>query len=175
MMHILYGLGKYNDGLLRRTEVIGDLAWILDRDSELERMNAGNKERPYEFPDSPFRYCAVQMHFRNAAYRAAEGDLRCILKAYGKDAPDHSIIETRCAELDWPMGPPAYPQTTDAAAQISAGTPVLLLSAGGVPDGNRIKELLDITERFASPKVREFIKKTGKHIRRHRDAVQKNV
>jgi hypothetical protein len=68
-------------------------------------------------------------------------------------------------------------QNTQApvVAQISAGTPVLLLSVGGVPDGNRIKELLDITERFASPKVREFIKKIGNHIRLCRDAVKKNV
>jgi hypothetical protein len=64
---------------------------------------------------------------------------------------------------------------TPVVAQISAGTPVLLLSVGSIPDGNGTKELLDITKRFASPRMSELTKKIGKNIRHHRDAVRKNV
>jgi len=107
--------GKYNDDLVKRAETLGDLSWIPDWDSDLERMNAGKRGRPYEFPDSLFVYCAKQMHSKNFTYRTAEGDLRCILRAFGRDAPDHSTIETRCSMLDWPLEPPAYPQTADTA------------------------------------------------------------
>jgi transposase len=105
--------GKYNDDLVKRAESLGDLSWICDWDSDLKRMNAGKKGRPYEYPDSLFVYCAKQMHSKNCTYRTVEGDLRCILKAYGKGAPDHSTIEARCALLEWGIEPPAYPRTAD--------------------------------------------------------------
>jgi len=107
--------GKYNDDLAKRAEVLGDLTWICRWDSDLERMNAGKKGRPYEFPDTLFIYCAVQMHSKNVTYRTMEGDLRCILGASGRSAPDHSTIEARCSVLNWPLEPPAYPQTVNGA------------------------------------------------------------
>jgi hypothetical protein len=107
--------GKYNDDLVKRAEVIGDLTWVCGWDSDLERMNEGKRGRPYGFPDSLFRYCAVQMCSKNTTYRTMEGDLRCILKAYGKKAPDHSTIEARCADLGWTLEPLAYPMTADGA------------------------------------------------------------
>ncbi|MCL2295463.1 MAG: hypothetical protein FWC29_00060 [Methanomassiliicoccaceae archaeon] len=64
-------------------------------------MNAGKKGRPFEFPDSLFVYCAKQMNSKNTTYRTMEGDLRCILEALGRCAPDHSTIEGRCSVLDW--------------------------------------------------------------------------
>lgn len=78
-------------------------------------MNAGKKGRPYEFPDSLFIYCAKQMNSKDATYRTMERDLRCILGALGRYAPDHSTIEERCSVPDWSWEPLAYSQTISAA------------------------------------------------------------
>jgi len=107
--------GKYNDDLAKRGELIGDLRWLADWDPDLEKMNLGKKGRPYEFPDSVFAYSAMQMFSRNITYRTMEGELRCILGAFGGDAPDHSTIEERCGMLEWPLGPPAYDQVVNGA------------------------------------------------------------
>jgi hypothetical protein len=100
---------------VKRGEVLGDLKWIRDWDSDLERMNAGKKGRPYEFPNSLFVYCMKQMCHKNLTYRMPEGDLRCILGELGKKTPDHSTIEERCSVLDWALEPSVYPQTVSAA------------------------------------------------------------
>lgn len=117
--------GKYNDDLVGRAEDTGGLGWLADWDSDLKEMNAGKRGRPYIFPGSLFVYCAVQMHSKNITYRTMEGDLRCILGALGRVAPDHSTIEARCSVLEWPMESPAYPQRVAAAIDSSGiGTTV---------------------------------------------------
>lgn len=111
--------GKYGDDLVRRGETVDDLSWLGEWDSELERMNEGKRGRPFEFPLSLFRYCAKQMCSKNITYRMMEGGLRCILGAFGRKAPDHSTIEIRCSELEWPLEPPAYPKRITCAIDAS--------------------------------------------------------
>ena len=95
---------------MKRGEFIGDLRWLADWDSESEKMNKGKRGRPFEFPASLFRYCAMHIFSANITYRMMEGRLRCILGAFGRNAPDHSTIEERCGGMEWPLEPPAYPQ-----------------------------------------------------------------
>jgi len=99
---------KYNDDLVKRGEYVWDLNFLGSWDEDLRTMNLGKKGRPYEFPDSLFRFCSIVMATSNTRLRAAEGMLRGILGVLGRKTPDHSTIEERCSFLKWEYPERAY-------------------------------------------------------------------
>jgi len=99
---------KYNDDLVKRGTFIWDLSFIGSWDRDLEKMNAGKKGRPYEYPDTLFVFCCRVRATNGMHLRMLEGMLAVILGAVGHSAPDHSTIEERCSSIAWEYPVRAY-------------------------------------------------------------------
>ena len=68
----MYGWREYNEKLVKRGEILFNLDFLTTMEEELKEMNRGKRGRPYQFPDSLFRFLAkLCPFFQN--YRLLEG------------------------------------------------------------------------------------------------------
>lgn len=104
---------KYQDDLVERGAYTWCMRFIGSWKSDLEKMNAGKKGRPYEYPDALFEFCSRVRATNGMQLRMMEGMLIDLLGAFGLNAPDHSTIEERCSQLEWEYPERAYEEYGD--------------------------------------------------------------
>jgi len=90
----------YNEGLVRRGCISGNMFWTAYVDEELARMNAGKVGRPFDYPHSMVEYARRRHAKGGIDYRSLEGELREIMKLTGKKAISYSQMFKRCKKLD---------------------------------------------------------------------------
>lgn len=92
----------YNEGLVKRGEILLEISIFKDWDEELSRMNRGKAGRPYEFPDSFIRFLMELKCRYKIGYREAKGIARklCVFIPACEKAPDYSTLEKRFKVLE---------------------------------------------------------------------------
>ncbi|MFH0862903.1 MAG: IS5 family transposase [Candidatus Altiarchaeota archaeon] len=100
------GWKAYNEKLVRRGELMFDVEFVKYQGKELLKINRKKRGRPYDYPDSLFKFSAVLYHLFNQRYRQIEGLLKKLsILVPGLPAPDFSTPCRRFKKLDLKMTP----------------------------------------------------------------------
>jgi len=95
------GWKAYNEKLVRRGELMFDVEFVKHQDKELVKLNKKKRGRPYDYPDSLFKFCMVLYHLFNQRYRQVEGLLKKLsILVPGLPAPDFSTPCRRFKKID---------------------------------------------------------------------------
>jgi len=92
-----------NEQLVKRGEILLDLDFVRNWDSELEGMNAGKRGAPYQFPESLIQLQAL-WHAKQLPYRMIEGLTREL--AWMGNLPNYdsySQASRRISQLDYSL------------------------------------------------------------------------
>lgn len=90
----------YNEGLVRRGEILLDLDLMEDWEEELEAMNRGKEGSEFKYPNSFIRLLGSIRSLFHLAFRQSEGFVRGLSKFIpGLKAPDYSTINRRLNQL----------------------------------------------------------------------------
>ena len=90
----------YNEQLVKRSECLIDLDWVIGWNDELENMNENKRGHPYQFPNSLIRLQVV-WHVKEIAYRMIEGITRKLVEISDLPAYNHcSTVNRRVNRLD---------------------------------------------------------------------------
>jgi transposase len=92
----------YNEGLVKRGEVLLEISIFKDWAEELQRMNRGKPGRPFEFPNSFIEFLFRLKCGFTVGYRQVEGIARklYILIPGCDKAPDYSTLQKRFVVLE---------------------------------------------------------------------------
>lgn len=93
----------YNEGLVKRGEILFDFRLFEEWNEELEVMNEGKRGRPYEFPDIFIQFLMRLKSIFKIDYRSVEGIARRLILfvPQAKRAPDYSTLPLRVKGLQW--------------------------------------------------------------------------
>ena len=95
------GWKAYNEKLVRRGELMFDVGFVKYQDKELLRINRKKRGRPFDYPDSLFKFCSVLYHLFNQRYRQVEGLLKKLsILVPGLLTPDYCTPCRRFKDLD---------------------------------------------------------------------------
>lgn len=100
------GWKAYNEKLVRRGELMFDVGFVRHQGKELLKLNRKKRGRPYDYPDSLFKFCLVLYHLFHQRYRQIEGLLKKLnILVPGLPAPDFSTPCRRFRDLDLRIPP----------------------------------------------------------------------
>lgn len=92
---------EYNSELVRRSEFYLSPDFLDSWFDELEEMNSGKVERPYEFPESFVQFAALWHEFFHLPYRQLEGALKKLSEFLAElDSADYTTLWHRIQDLD---------------------------------------------------------------------------
>lgn len=136
----------YNEGLVKRGEMLLEMSLFKDWAEELRRMNQGKLGRPFEFPESFIRFLMRLKCGFNVGYRQVEGIARklYVLIPDCARSPDYSTLQKRFTILE-------------VALEVYQGTELqeTALDSSGIKTSNRgeYKAL-----RYDQAKRKEYVK-----------------
>lgn len=92
----------YNEGLVKRGEVLVDLEIFKGWEEELDLMNKDKYGRPYEYPESFIEFILRFKSIFKIDYRSLEGISRklIIFIKGARKAPDYTTLQIRFSEID---------------------------------------------------------------------------
>jgi hypothetical protein len=92
----------YNEGLVRRGEILLDLDWLNGWRQELRRMNKGKAGRPYRYPDSHLLFLLQLKCMFKIDYRTLDGMGRRLVRllAGRRSSPDYTTLQRRLRSLN---------------------------------------------------------------------------
>jgi len=91
----------YNEGLVKRGEILLDFDLFNDWDEQLEVINENKTGRPYEYPNSFIEFLFQLKCYFKIDYRSLEGITRKLIVFIkpAKKAPDYTTLEIRFSSL----------------------------------------------------------------------------
>jgi len=95
----------YNEGLVKRGEVLLDFEFFSGWDEELDVMNEGKVGYPYEYPDSFIQFLMRLKCVFKIDYRTLEGITRKLIIFVPKSqrAPDYSTLQFRFSNMEYKL------------------------------------------------------------------------
>lgn len=91
----------YNEGLVRRGEILLDLDLMEDWEEELGHMNVGKEGAPFRFPDSFIRLLGSIRNLFHLPFRQTEGFVKALSRFIPSlKAPDYSTVNKRVNRLN---------------------------------------------------------------------------
>lgn len=116
--------GAYNEALVRRGEVLLDMAFLKDWSRELKGMNHGKEGARYRYPESFMRLLAI-LHAYILPYRQLEGFIRALADhVEGLKTPDFTTIAWRVSKMKLELDSKVEPGCDVVIAVDSSGIKV---------------------------------------------------
>ncbi len=120
----------YDERLIRRGELILDLGFISNYQSELDTMNRGKEGKHYKLTTSYVRFLAVVRYLYGMPYRQLEGFTRALGRMVEVPSGDYTGLRRRVLSID--MSPFSALAGSDEPLAIALdSTGVRVLKAGG--------------------------------------------
>ena len=97
-----YNWSIYNDGLVKRGEIIFDFDQFKNWDKELELMNKNKVGRQYQYPDSYIKFLANLKSIFQIDYRTLQGisNRIVVLIPHAKASADYTTLQKRFLKLE---------------------------------------------------------------------------
>jgi predicted DNA-binding protein YlxM (UPF0122 family) len=97
-----YNWSIYNDGLVKRGEIIFDFDQFKNWDKELESMNKNKVGRQYQYPDSYIKFLLKLKSIFQVDYRTLQGisNRLVILIPHAKASADYTTLQKRFQEQE---------------------------------------------------------------------------